>query len=132
LRNLARWLLRQEHLRATSENVRAESTSWSLPRRRTLLHPSRAFYENQRRKFPEDPNPIREGVALLNDSKRKDIPPCARWTKIDRLLVNPEALSEAKEQFEEIMDCVIVLRVLAKEDIQKVADRTKQRRESRG
>jgi zinc finger CCCH domain-containing protein 13 len=94
--------------------------------------PIKGILQKPTEKFPEDPNPIREGVALLNDSKRKDIPPCARWTKIDRLLINQEALSEAKEQFEEIMDCVIVLRLLAKEDIQKVADRTKQRRESRG
>jgi hypothetical protein len=30
------------------------------------------------------------------------------------------------------MDCVIVLRVLTKEEIQKLADRTKKIRESRG
>ena len=53
------------------------------------------------------------------------IPPGARWTKIDRRLVNPEALEDAKERFEERLDCVIVLRVLTKEDIQKLADRTK-------
>ncbi|GME22823.1 hypothetical protein GTA08_BOTSDO12350 [Neofusicoccum parvum] len=83
-------------------------------------------------KFPEDPNPIREGVAPLKDAKKgKDIPPDARWTKIDRRLVNPEALEEAKERFEERMDCVIVLRVLTREDIQKLADRTREIRESR-
>jgi len=38
--------------------------------------------------------------------------------------VNPEALEEAKERFEERLDCVIVLRVLTKEEIQKLADRT--------
>lgn len=41
------------------------------------------------------------------------------------MLVNPEALEEAKERFEERTDCVIVLRVLAKEEIQRLADRTK-------
>ena len=56
---------------------------------------------------------------------KKGIPPGARWTKIDRRLVNPEALEEAKERFEERADCVIVLRVLTKEDIQKFADKTK-------
>ncbi|OCL02074.1 hypothetical protein AOQ84DRAFT_393208 [Glonium stellatum] len=85
------------------------------------------------KKFPEDPNPIREGVAPLKDAKKgKDIPPGARWTKIDRRLVNPEALIEAKERFEERMDCVIVLRVLTKEDIQKLADRTDEIRKARG
>ncbi|KAI9709994.1 MAG: hypothetical protein M1820_003072 [Bogoriella megaspora] len=82
-------------------------------------------------KFPEDPNPIREGVAPLKDAKQKGIPPGARWTKIDRRLVNPEALEDAKERFEERQDCVIVLRVLSKEDIQKFADRTKEIRDER-
>jgi serine/threonine protein kinase len=83
--------------------------------------------------FPEDPEPIREGVAPHKDSVRgKDVPVNARWTKIDRRLVNPEALEEAKERFEERMDCIIVLRVLTKEEIQKLADRTKEIRERRG
>jgi zinc finger CCCH domain-containing protein 13 len=43
-------------------------------------------------KFPEDPNAVREGVAPLKDATKKGIPPGARWTKIDRRLVNPEAL----------------------------------------
>ncbi|KAL6710504.1 hypothetical protein ACN47E_008552 [Coniothyrium glycines] len=83
-------------------------------------------------KFPEDPEPIREGVAPHKDAmKGKDIPVGARWTRIDRRLVNPEALEQAKERFEERMDCVIVLRVLTKEEIQKLADRTKKIREIR-
>lgn len=57
-------------------------------------------------------------------AKNKGIPPGARWTRIDRKLVNPESLEEAKERFEERADCVIVLRVLTKEEIQKFADRT--------
>jgi rubredoxin len=84
-------------------------------------------------KFPEDPDPIREGVAPHKSAlKGKDIPPGARWTKIDRRLVNPEALEEAKERFEERMDCVIVLRVLTKQEIQKLADRTAEIRAARG
>ena len=84
-------------------------------------------------KFPEDPEPIREGVAPhKSQMKGKDIPPNARWTKIDRKLVNPQALEEAKERFEERLDCVIVLRVLTKQEIQKLADRTKEIRETRG
>ena len=76
-------------------------------------------------KFPEDPNPIREGVAPLKDAKDKDAPAGARWTKILRKYVNPEALEEAQERFEERQDHVIVLRVLSKADVQKYADRTK-------
>ncbi|KAF2264183.1 hypothetical protein CC78DRAFT_580689 [Lojkania enalia] len=83
-------------------------------------------------KFPEHPESIREGVAPHKDAiKGKDIPPNARWTKIDRKLVNPEALEEAKERYEERMDCVIVLRVLSKSEIQKLADRTREIREAR-
>lgn len=83
-------------------------------------------------KFPEDPEPIREGVAPLKGSVQgKDIPAGARWTKIDRVLVNPEALEEAHERFEERLDCVIVLRVLNREEIQRLADRTKEIRERR-
>lgn len=52
------------------------------------------------------------------------IPLGARWTKIDRRLVNPQALEEAHERFEERLDYVIVLRVLTKDEIQKLADRT--------
>ncbi|KAJ4347965.1 uncharacterized protein N0V89_009337 [Didymosphaeria variabile] len=62
----------------------------------------------------------------------EDIAPAsARWTKIDRRFVNPQALEEAREQFEEREDCCIVLRVLTQEEIQKLADRTKEIREAR-
>lgn len=75
-------------------------------------------------KFPDYPDSVREGVAPLKDAPKKGVPPGARWTKIDRRLVNPAALKEAKERFEERQDCVIVLRVLTKEEIQKFAERT--------
>ena len=85
----------------------------------TLL-PVKDILRQPTQKFPEDPNPIREGAAPLKDSELGErIPPEARWTKIDRRLVNPEALEEAKERFEERPDCVIVLRVLSKEEDRK-------------
>jgi len=67
-------------------------------------------------------------VNLTNraeQAKNKGIPPGARWTKIRRSLINPEALIEAKERFEERQDFVIVLRVLSKEEIQKLAEKTR-------
>jgi zinc finger CCCH domain-containing protein 13 len=101
-------------------------------------------------KFPEYPQEAREGALPItkdvscgdieatedhadvqSQATAKGIPPGARWTKIDRRLVNPEALEEAKERFEERLDCVIVLRVLTKEDIQKLADRTREIRGKR-
>ena len=79
-----------------------------------------------REKFPEDPAPVREGVAPLKDAGKKGIPPGARWTKIDRKLVNAEALEQGNERFEERVDYVIVLRVLTKEEIEAYAQRTQE------
>ena len=87
-----------------------------------ILKPPRAV------PFPEDPNPTREGVAPLKDAHKDGIPPNARWTKISRALVNPEALEKAHERFEERDDYVIVLRVVSREEIQKLAEKTKELR----
>jgi hypothetical protein len=76
--------------------------------------------------FPEDPNPTREGVAPLKDASKDGIPPNARWTKISRALVNPEALEKAHERYEERDDYVIILRVVSREDIMKLAEKTKE------
>lgn len=76
--------------------------------------------------FPEDPHPEREGVAPLKDAKKDGIPANARWTKISRALVNPEALEKEHERFEERDDYVIVLRVVTREEIMKFAERTKE------
>ena len=84
-----------------------------------------------REKFPEDPAPVREGVAPLKDAGKKGIPPNARWTKIDRKLVNPAALNQGNERFEERPDYVIVLRVLTKEEIEAYAQRTQEIRGKR-
>ena len=76
--------------------------------------------------FPEDPNPTREGVAPLKDAGKKGIPTNARWTKINRMLVNPAALEASHERFEERDDYVIVLRVLTREEIEKFAIKTRE------
>jgi hypothetical protein len=74
-------------------------------------------------KFPDHHDGIREGVTPLEPEK-KGIPKDAKWTKIDRRLVNPEALDLAQLRYEERMDYVIVLKVLTKEEIQALADKT--------
>ncbi|KAF9894582.1 hypothetical protein FE257_006468 [Aspergillus nanangensis] len=84
-----------------------------------------------RDKFPEESNPVREGVAPLKDAHKKGIPPGARWTKIHRQLVNPAALEAGRERFEERADYVIVLRVLSKEEIQAYAQKTQEIRDDR-
>ena len=77
-------------------------------------------------RFPEHPDSIREGVAPLDSIGRIGIPKDARWTKIDRRLVNPEALTLGNERFEERPDYVVVLRVLTKEEIEKYATVTEE------
>jgi zinc finger CCCH domain-containing protein 13 len=86
----------------------------------------RSILRPPREKFPEDPVPIREGVAPLKDAKKDGVPPDARWTKISRRMVNPEALAAMKERYEAREDFVIVLRVLTKEEIQALAVLTQQ------
>lgn len=86
--------------------------------------PVKGILRQPREKFPEDPAPVREGVAPLKDAKKDGIPPDARWTKINRRLVNPEALEMGKERYEARDDFVIVLRVLTKEEVQAYADLT--------
>jgi hypothetical protein len=88
--------------------------------------PPKGILKPPRDKFPEEPNPVREGVAPLKDAHKKGIPPGARWTKIDRRLVNPAALEAGNERYEERPDYVIVLRVLTKEEIQGYAVKTQE------
>jgi hypothetical protein len=65
-------------------------------------------------------------VAPLKDAAKKGIPPGARWTKINRRLVSPEALEDGHERFEERLDYVVVLRVLTREEIELYADKTQE------
>ncbi|KAJ5090780.1 hypothetical protein N7532_009464 [Penicillium argentinense] len=104
--------------RAISPPPRQSGSSAEKPK--GILKPPRAT-------FPEEANPIREGVAPLRDRKLPDeIPAGARWTKIDRRLVDVEALEAGNERFEERSDHVIVLRVLSKEEIQRYAVKTQE------
>jgi hypothetical protein len=124
-----------------SDVASRDAPSQGTERRVTIVEPPRkepspepkvkSILRKPTEKFPEHPNPIREGVAPLKeklekDKRGKDIPSGAKWTKIDRRLVNPQSLEEKGERFEERMDCVIVLRVLTKEEIQSFADRTRE------
>lgn len=93
--------------------------------------PIKGILRAPRERFPEDPAPIREGVAPLKDAGKSGIPPNARWTKIDRRLVNPEALEMGNERYEERENYVIVLRVLTKDEIQAYAAKTQEIRSGR-
>lgn len=94
-------------------------------RERSETKPIKGILKQPRPRFPEDPNPIREGVAPhKNDEKLKSAPPGARWTRISRKIVNPTALNHLQERFEVRDDFVIVLRVLSREEIEDYATLT--------
>jgi len=101
------------------------------PQSATSAGPVRGILRQPREKFPEDPTPIREGVAPLKDAKKDGVPPDARWTKISRKLVNPEALEAGKERYEAREDFVIVLRVLSRDEVQQYAEVTEKIRAAR-
>lgn len=121
-----------------SENTRRQSPpreKWpdipaETPERvsnRPAIHRPRA-----RENFLEDRlPPLREGVAALKKVERQGIPSDARWTKIDRKLVNPEALEAGNERYEEKENYVIVLRVLTKDMIEEYALKTAEIRAKR-
>ncbi|KAI0476544.1 hypothetical protein GGR56DRAFT_694116 [Xylariaceae sp. FL0804] len=104
----------------------------SPPRDKSDQKPIKGILKQPTANFPEDEHPVREGVAPHKDDKtKKDVPPGARWTRVSRRMVNPEALEIGKERFEVRDDFVIVLRVLSKEEIQAYAEATSQLREMR-
>lgn len=97
----------------------------SPPRDKRDEKPLRGILKQPKSSFPEEPNPIREGVAPHREDKKiNEAPAGAKWTKVSRKVVNPEALTIGKERFEVRDDFVIVLRVLSKEEIQAYASAT--------
>lgn len=97
----------------------------SPPRDKNEDKPIKGILKQPSERFPEERNFVREGAAPHKDDKRaKDVPQGAKWTKISRKIVNPEALTVGKERFEIRDDFVIVLRVLNKEEIQAYAAAT--------
>ncbi|KFX99313.1 hypothetical protein O988_03936, partial [Pseudogymnoascus sp. VKM F-3808] len=141
--------IRAELSRAPAPHERRSSSSHSTERRTAtsgprLVSPPRSssgkaddtrpvkgILKPGREKWPEDPTPIREGVAPLKDAKRDGVPADARWTKISRKLVNPEALERGRERYEARDEFVIVLRVLSKEEVQGYATETQNIRAAR-
>ncbi|PHH68352.1 hypothetical protein CDD82_621 [Ophiocordyceps australis] len=104
----------------------------SPPREKADDRPLKGILKQPSARFPEDHNSAREGVAPHKEDKKiKEAPEGARWTKINRKVVNPEALKKGNERFEVRDDFVIVLRVLSKEEIQAYAAATQVLREKR-
>ena len=122
---------REPSLTSTSNKENRQLRAVSPPRDKAEDKPVKSILRAPREKFPEDPSPIREGVAPLKDAKKDGVPPDARWTKISRKLVNPAALEAGKERFEEREDFVIVLRVLSRDEVQGYAEVTERIRGER-
>ncbi|PNS18053.1 hypothetical protein CAC42_4012 [Sphaceloma murrayae] len=142
---------RQSYSNGRSDQLQSSGSSEGMnelgekkPRVRIVEPPSendnrpKGILKKPKSAFPEDPNPIREGVAPLKDKNiPRNIPENARWTKVKRSFVNPEALDLAKERYEERKDHVIILRVVTEEELNKLAEltaeirRTRERRERR-
>jgi len=107
----------------------AHSTNGKMPERAGEKNPVKGILKRPTQKFPEEPNPIREGVVSSKEAHKVDkskaaFPPGAKWTKISRKMVNPEALAIGKERYEVRDDFVIVMRVLSKEEIVAYAEAT--------
>ncbi|MCJ1387908.1 hypothetical protein MMC18_000751 [Xylographa bjoerkii] len=78
--------------------------------------------------FPEHRNAIHDRVSSL---KYSPTPKNARWTKIDRELVNPEALDSGSEKYDVHDDHVVVQGVLTKEGVEVYAQSTRTIRDQR-
>ena len=91
----------------------------------------KSILRKPRDKFPEHPDDVREGVAPHREMPKKDVPANARWTKINRKLVNPESLEQDGIRFNEYVDHVIVLKAMDLEEIEKYARKTAEIREKR-
>lgn len=108
------------------EDNRPRKVSIVEPNKKEEIKPKGILKKPRDVPFPEDPNPTREGVAPLKQAGKDGVPAGARWTKVSRILVNPEALERANERFEERDDYVIILRVVSRQEIEKLAEKTKE------
>lgn len=73
------------------------------------------------------PNPTR----LAPDSHGNEIPPDAKWTKINRRLVSPEVLDQDHRRYEARPEFVAVLGVLSRAEIEGLAERSRIIRDAR-
>jgi hypothetical protein len=108
------------HIYSTNKTNLFDTSSQSNHQRRSI---NAHFSDPPPETYPENP---RAETAPSKNIPRKEIPPGARWTKIDRRLVNAAALESGKERFEEFPGHSIVLRVLTADEIQAYAIKTQE------
>ncbi len=102
-----------------------DSSSFNSEPVKGILHPPGES-------FPENPSSAREGDAHLKDAGKGNSSREARWTKIDRSLVDPEAIGPTATRVEVWPDHVIILRVASKEEIDAYALKTQKIRAEQG
>ncbi|ORY09923.1 hypothetical protein BCR34DRAFT_615529 [Clohesyomyces aquaticus] len=88
--------------------------------------PSEPTPSTQQDMAADDPRQISYPRPTTPETGEQSIPPEARWTKIDKWYVSPEALREAGLAFEERGMFVVVSKVLTKEEIENLTRRTKE------
>ncbi|RJE25810.1 hypothetical protein PHISCL_01856 [Aspergillus sclerotialis] len=93
-------------------------------------NPNQSRSINRLQRGRPDITTFRERIIQQRDPPSKEIPPGARWTKINRRVVSPAAL-HGRESFEERPEHVIVFRVLTKDEIQLYVNRTAEIRDLR-
>lgn len=86
--------------------------------------PSTSEEDDQDSHLPAIHNPR---PTTPDHTQSRKIPIAPRWTRIASWLVSPEILEEANEEYEEQGDSVVVYRVLSRDEVKHLADRTRER-----
>ncbi|RDL39608.1 uncharacterized protein BP5553_03948 [Venustampulla echinocandica] len=76
-------------------------------------------------------SPRPETIRLAPDSQGNEIPPDAKWTKINRRLVSPEVFDQDGRRYEARPDFVAVLGVLSRKEIEEYTMRSQELRAAR-
>jgi hypothetical protein len=76
-------------------------------------------------------SPASEPTRLAPDEHGNEIPPDAKWTRINRRLVSPEVLEQDHRRYEACPEWVAVLGVLSRAEIESYAARSAELREAR-
>jgi hypothetical protein len=91
------------------------------------LRPTNRNYQDEAEqpRIPGTPGPSKRPPGVNSEIRKQEgIPPDARWTKISRKIVNPEALDLGHERYEIREGFMIVLRVLTRAEVQEYAEMT--------
>lgn len=115
-------------VQADEDDREQKDTVIKRPSARTNRSELQGIFNRYREAPVVEPLPMH---TLTQNDLVREPPPGAKWTKISRILVNPEALEQAGEIFEEREDSVIVFGLLTRDEIEHLAEITEQIQEGR-